>query len=191
MKGKPGRRCAQCRARFVPRASTLQTTCSPACALAWVRARPDRLDALRRRAEAKERREYRERTETPSQAATLAQTRFNQWIRWRDSELGCVSCGHPNDGSRQRVAGHYRPAGSNPALRYHEDNVHGQCGRCNTHLSANLAGYRVELVRRIGLARVEWLEGPHELPKRTREDFRAVEREYTRRLADLRRGRAA
>ena len=43
-------------------------------------------------------------------------------------------------------------------LRFHEDNVHKQCERCNTYWSGNLINYRIALVERIGVERVEFLE---------------------------------
>ena len=181
------RRCPVCRLKFEAKHTTLQIACSPACALEWVKTRPDRVEALRKRAEAKARREDREAVETPAEARKKAQAAFNTYIRERDRGLPCVSCGHPDDNTRQRHAGHYRPAGSNPALRFDERNCHGQCVRCNAYLSGNLAAYREELIRRIGLAEVERLEGPHDLPKRTVAIYREVTAVYRERLRTLKR----
>jgi hypothetical protein len=62
-------------------------------------------------------------------------------------------------------AGHYLPKGSNGNLRWNEDNCHKQCATCNNHLSGNLLQYRKTLVKKIGIDKVEWLEGPHEIAK--------------------------
>lgn len=179
------RRCAVCRARFEPRANALQSVCSPACALEWVKTRPERVAALRTAAARKERREYRAATETASQARAKAQKAFNEWVRERDQGLPCISCGHPDDGTRKRNAGHYRPAGTNPALRFHPMNVNSQCERCNSYLSGNLSEYRAGLIERIGIKSVEWLEGPHDLPHRTVEDYRRIAAEYRAMTRDL------
>jgi|TARA_R110000823_G_scaffold156964_1_gene287641 hypothetical protein len=87
----------------------------------------------------------------------LFQTVFNTYIRTRDKELPCVSCGKNND--KQFHAGHYRSVGSCPELRFEELNVWRQCATCNTYLHGNLIEYRKELINRIGVDKVEWLEG--------------------------------
>jgi hypothetical protein len=177
--------CRHCRARFVP-ANTLQVVCrSLVCVTEYGKTELARRARLRaRRAEA---REHRARLETRQQAAAKAQRAFNRMIRARDAGLPCVSCGHPDDGSRLRVASHYRPAGDNPALRFEPDNVHGACVRCNSWLSGNLAGYRAELVRRIGVERVEWLEGPHDLPHWRVEDLREMAARFAREAREVER----
>jgi hypothetical protein len=180
------RRCAICRKLFEPRVSSLQQICSPACAIEFAATRPERMDRIRKAAARRERREYRAATETPAQARQKAQAAFNAWVRTRDAGLPCISCGHPNDGTRKWNAGHYRPAGTNPALRFEPLNVHGQCERCNSYLSGNLADYRIGLIKRIGLEAVEWLEGPHELPRRTVAIYRTIAAEYRDRLKTAR-----
>jgi hypothetical protein len=88
----------------------------------------------------------------------IFQTVFNTYIRTRDKELPCVSCGKNNE--KQFHAGHYRSVGSCPELRFEELNVWRQCATCNTYLHGNLIEYRKELIKRIGVDQVEWLEGP-------------------------------
>lgn len=94
-----------------------------------------------------------------------AQKWFNKYIRLRDGAEPCISCRRFHDG--QYHAGHYRTVAAAPMLRFHEDNCHKQCAPCNNHLSGNLTQYRINLVAKIGLERVEWLEGPHEPAKYT------------------------
>ena len=169
--------CRLCKTRFEP-VRPLQAVCSVECSRQWANT-----DAARRRekaARAAARREARGRLETPSQAARKAQAVFNRWVRLMDRGMPCVSCGHPDDGTRQRHASHYRPAGPNPALRFEPSNTHSACSICNNHKSGNLTSYRLELIRRIGIERVEWLEGPHDLPHRTVADFREIQRHYAR-----------
>lgn len=112
-----------------------------------------------------------------------AQVSFNAWVRARDEGLPCISCGRFHEG--QNHAGHYRPAGSNPELRFEPDNCHLQCAPCNSHLSGNLTNYRPALIAKIGLERVEWLEGPHEPKRYRREDYQAIEAEYKSKLKKL------
>jgi hypothetical protein len=142
-----------------------------------LKARADKRKAASQR---RDQREARERIKTGPTLRKEAQAAFNAWVRARDVGKPCVSCGRPDDGHHQRHAGHYRSAGGHPALRFHPDNCHAQCATCNNHLSGNLVPYRAELIRRIGLARVEWLEGPHELPKLSRQELADIKAQYRR-----------
>ena len=115
--------------------------------------------------------------------AREAQTAFNAWIRARDEGLPCISCGRHHQG--QWHAGHYLSTGARPELRFTESNVHRQCAPCNTHLSGNAVLYRIGLINRIGSDAVEWLEGPHELPKWTADDYRAIRDTYRKKLKEM------
>lgn len=83
------------------------------------------------------------------------QTIFNKYIRLRDKNDPCISCGEAN---RTFHAGHYVAVGAKYGLRFNEDNVHKQCSRCNTFLHGNLINYRKNLIKKIGVDRVEALE---------------------------------
>lgn len=97
---------------------------------------------------------------TVSQLKAKAQKEFNKFIRLRDSEgdwFRCISCQMVKP-IEQMNAGHYLSAGHNTAVRFNEDNTNVQCIRCNFHLHGNQSNYRVGLVNKIGLQRVEALE---------------------------------
>ena len=110
-----------------------------------------------------------------------AQKAFNEFIHARDADKPCICCGqwpqsdHLKGGAWD--AGHYRSRGAAIDLAFHEDNVHRQLKRCNRR-AWDVAGYRAELVRRIGLEAVIALEGPHPLPHYTRDDLRRIRDEY-------------
>ena len=110
---------------------------------------------------------------------------FNKFIRLRDKGLPCVSCGHPDDGSRQRHASHYKSVGGNPALRFDLSNVNSSCSICNNYLSGNLVPYRVELIKRIGLAEVERLEGPQQPLKLTIPEIQELIKTYKQKCKEL------
>lgn len=82
-----------------------------------------------------------------------AQTTFNKWIRNRDKDLGCISCG-----AEVTEAGHYFSQGHYSSLRFNNINTNGQCTRCNRFLHGNLINYRKGLIKRYGHAKVERLE---------------------------------
>ncbi|WP_318357666.1 recombination protein NinG [Enterobacter sp.] len=118
-----------------------------------------------------------------------AQQAFNEFIRYRDRHLPCISCGRHHEG--QYHAGHFRTTGANPELRFDEDNVHKQCSPCNNHLSGNLIAYRPALISKIGQARFDVLMGPHELPKWKREDYIRIRDEYRAKLKAMKQEEAA
>ncbi|ERY01384.1 TPA: recombination protein NinG [Pseudomonas aeruginosa] len=174
----------ECGAKFIPQRLG-QRVCSPACALAT----KDKHQAPARKAIAdRERREIKARKEKlKSRAEHLkeCQAIFNQYIRLRDADKPCVSCGRPATWDGQWHASHYRSVGSTPALRFNPLNVHRACSICNSHLSGNIMGYRPELVRRIGEEAVLALEGPHEPLKLTIEDIKALKAKFRARVREL------
>lgn len=172
-----------CRASFVPRQS-FQTWCSPDCAVVIARRKQDK---QRKELAAIDRREIKVRKEKlKSRADHMKDTQkaFNAWVRERDANLPCISCGRHHQGKYD--AGHYRTVKSNPALRFEPLNCHKQCVPCNQHLSGNIVNYRVELVNRIGVAMIDWLEGPHEPKKYTIDDLKALTAEYRAKTRALR-----
>ena len=84
----------------------------------------------------------------------IAQRHVNEYIRLRDAGEPCISCGN----YRTLQAGHFIAAGSCDGLRFDLDNVNGQCKKCNYFLSGNQLEYRKNLLKKIGLKRVENLE---------------------------------
>lgn len=197
----PRRKCAnkECRQWFHS-VRNEQIVCSYECASAYGKeqARKAREDAQRKevkrqRQEAKEQRvqqaERRKAVKPLSHFVKQAQQAFNEFIRYRDRHLPCISCGRHHDG--QYHAGHYRTTGANPELRFNEDNCHRQCAPCNNHLSGNLTAYRPALIQKIGQNRFDALMGPHELPKWKRDDYIRIRDEYRVKLKELKQQEAA
>lgn len=143
--------------------------------------------ALARKAQEKEQRAKhradKERLKTKSDHTKDAQTAFNAYIRKRDEHLPCISCQRHHSG--QYHAGHYRSVGGNPELRFEPLNTHRQCQPCNTHLSGNLIDYRINLIKKIGQAKVDWLEGPHEPKRYTIDDLKDIKALYRKKLREL------
>lgn len=111
-----------------------------------------------------------------SELRRKAQTAFNAYIRERDAGEACISCGRFHDG--QWHAGHYLTTAAHPELRFDPRNCHKQCAPCNNHLSGNLVAFRKGLVQRYGQELVDWLEGPHEPLKLSREELIAEEAKW-------------
>ena len=179
---KPARRkCAHCREWFHP-AREGQVVCSFECASAigkkqTAKAREAaKARAVKRQRESEKegrqrRRAKREAFKTKAQWDKEAQSAFNRYIRIRDEGKPCVSCGSPLIGKSNYLTGsaidasHYRSRGAASHLKFNVFNVHSACTRCNRQLSGNAVEYRIHLIERIGLDRVERLEADNE-PRR-------------------------
>ena len=165
--------CKQCGTKFQP-ARPLQRVCSPICASRLVKdVTTEERETVKGRKEA---------IKSRADWASEAQAAFNAWIRARDADKPCISCGRHHTG--QYHAGHYLSRGARPELAYEPDNCHKQCAPCNTHLSGNVALYRVNLVKLIGLDRVEWLEGPHQAKHYSVDDLKEIKATYKRKLKE-------
>ena len=133
--------------------------------------------------ERKETKKAKEALLTHRDYLKIFQTVFNSYIRARDKDLPCISCGKNNE--KQFHAGHYRSVGSCPELRFEELNVWRQCATCNTYLHGNLIEYRKELIKRIGVEKVEWLEGYHPSNKMLIPEIKEKIKEYKAKINSL------
>lgn len=187
------RRCKICREWFIPKQS-FQNWCSPehGFELSEQRRNKDREKALaklkkenqEKEREAKDKLKSRKLAVKPlSYFTKQAQTAFNAFIRERDKDEPCISCGRFHEG--QYHAGHYRTTGANPELRFDEDNCHKQCAPCNNHLSGNIENYTPRLIEKIGQERFERLMGFHELPKWKRDDYERIRDHYRAKLKEM------
>lgn len=176
-----------CRASFVPQRLG-QVVCTYTCGLAIKELNQEK--ARKELAQAERRKIMARKEKLKSRADHLKDTQkaVNEFIRFRDKDLPCVSCGRFHEG--QWHAGHYRSVNGHPELRFEPLNIWRQCAPCNTHKSGDLLNYRLELVRRIGADLVDWLEGPHEPQRYTIEDLKAITAEYRAKTRELKRAAA-
>ena len=107
----------------------------------------------------------------------VTQRVVNDYIRERDYDLPCISCGTFD--TVQWEAGHYRSRGKASHLRYTEDNINKQCHHCNVQLSGNQQQYRIRLISKIGPERVEALENNNTPHRYTIEDLEAIRKHYS------------
>lgn len=143
------KKCRYCKELFTP-INSLQKNCfEPLCVSDWIN-------------EVKEKNWKRKKAKLKLDLMTiqdyvkLAQTVFNKFIRLRDKLSPCISCGKKINGVEH--ASHYLSAGGHSNVRFHEDNVWTSCYKCNVMLSGNQIEYRKQLINKIGVERVEWLE---------------------------------
>lgn len=171
--------CSICSAEFLPWSST-QKVCTQQCAIIHGKKSEDDKAAREQRKQAKlERAEWNKRkadSKPLKHWEDLTQRVVNDFVRERDRELPCVSCGTWE--TVQWEAGHYRSRGKASHLRYVEDNISKQCHHCNVHLSGNQQQYRINLIEKIGLQRVLALESNNTPHRYTREELERIRAHY-------------
>ena len=176
--------CKVCKTKFQPTRNLLSArVCSPICGMSLARSQRLKAEKVRQVKERRETKAKLEKLKSKSAWAREAQAAVNTFIRLRDKDLPCISCGRYHQGSYD--AGHYLSRGARPELRFDELNIHKQCVPCNQHLSGNIVLYRIALLEKIGAEGVAYLEGPHEPKKYTIEDLKAIKAEYTAKAKEL------
>lgn len=199
--------CVSCRGFFVPFQS-MQRACGPKCAEAWAKLKAAKRAERKAREEKRERKAKLQELKPLSYFVGITQAAFNGYCRERDRYQPCISCGTYEvtfESGGGWDAGHYRTVGACPELRFCELNVHKQCKSCNSGLRRNgkrvkavldperalsiRAAYRTNLIERIGLEKVEWLEGPHPPAKWTREELQQLAADYRAKTRELQKSR--
>ena len=89
--------------------------------------------------------------------AKEAKTICHFYIRQRDKDKGCISCGKPlKEGNTD--AGHLWPT-KYSNIRFNEFNVNGQCSRpCNKDKSGDINNYRINFVKRYSEEKLKELD---------------------------------
>lgn len=154
-------KCKNCGDKFVPRFNTMERYCwKPDCKTIEALQRLEKFKDQKAKEVKKFDREFiREKKlklKTHSDWLQELQKVVNTYIRKRDEKKQCISC--KNFLSGKFDAGHFYSVGSYPNLRFNEDNIHGQCVRCNRDLHGNLTEYRPRLIERIGEERMQALD---------------------------------
>ena len=166
------KKCKVCKNVFEP-TKPLQQVCGFECALEL--AKDKRIKTVR-----KEVKEAKQKLKSRSDWLKDTQVIFNKYIRLRDQNDGCISCGSTSASSYH--AGHYRSIGSAGHLRFNEHNCHRQCAACNTHLSGNLIRYRLGLIRKIGMELVETLESDNGTVKWSIDEIKLFKAQFSAKI---------
>lgn len=169
----------------------MQPVCSPRCAI-------EKVKSDKRKKNKANLKKFNLENRTKPQWIKVAQKPFNEFIRLDDVDKPCISCGrydheilYSGVGGKWDC-GHYLSVGARPELRFTKDNAHKQCKSCNGG-AGNITrkdftvtqAYRENLIIKIGLERVEWLEGPHPIPNWTIDDLKQIEIKYKKKLKML------
>lgn len=178
---KPVRRtCKICKTKFTATFDNVWWCCPEHGAQFGLQQLEKKLTKQRVEKEKAERGEWRKRKAAVKPLKhweDMTQRVVNDYIRERDHELPCISCGTFT--TVQWEAGHFRSRGKASHLRYVEDNINKQCHHCNVRLSGNQQQYRIHLVAKIGTERVEALENNNVPHRYTIEELEAIRKHYS------------
>ncbi len=155
------KRCKHCNKLFRPERNFVKC-CSYECTIDYVSNKDNLKELITDGKKIQKKQATKRKTEfkqsDKSHLKQVAQKTVNEYVRLRDKDLPCISCGHDFKNGRQMHCGHFRPMGNNQQLRYYTLNTFGQCSICNNHLSGNLIPYRENLIKKLGLEKVEQIE---------------------------------
>lgn len=134
----------------------------------------------------KKNKEEKESMKSISRLINEARTPFQRWIRFRDANEPCISCGTTK--AKIWHSGHYLKAELFTGVIFHEKNVNKQCERCNTFLNGNESEYRIGLVKKYGEKAVKELEEEANLKRQykfEREELKEIKERYQKLLKEI------
>lgn len=182
-------KCKVCGSYYTKTVSSLQKVCSVECAIKLsveqARKKREKLDKQARLASKKRLSTLKEKNKTKGQLIKEAQEVVNRYIRVRDEKKECISCGTPLISEKLGGgfdAGHFRSRGAAPHLRFYTLNIHGQCKRCNRYLGGNYHEYRIRLIERLGIKKVEEIEADNRDRKYTEDDLRRIKHIFNKKI---------
>jgi hypothetical protein len=167
------KKCKNCKAEFTPIRFNQKYCLEEPCIKVWVNSQKEKEWKTRKK-------EIKENLQTIQELTKLAQTYFNSFIRNRDRNKGCISCG--TQLGKKFDASHYYSAGGHCNVRFDEDNVHASCVYCNQFLHGNLLNYQIGLVKRIGERIFELNDRAHKTRKFTRDELKEIISTYKQKV---------
>jgi len=191
------KKCRICKTEYAP-FNSLQKVCSPGCAIELVKADQAKAEGCRAKERRKDTRRRKEALKTRSDRIEEAKTPCHTYIRTRDRDDPCISCGRYDWEIKERYtggkwdAGHYKSKGAFPELRFHPMNIHKQCKSCNggsgkyakkNHTVSQQ--YKENLIKKIGQDMVDWLDGPHGAQNWVIDDLIEIKQYYREQLKYL------
>lgn len=176
-------RCKKCKEKFEPK-RFLQKYCDKeACRDIEIKLTLEKVRKVKSNEEKKATKVLKESLKTKSDYVKILQILFNKYIRLRDKNLPCISCGRFD--VEEFHCGHYIPT-TYQYHRFSEDNCNKQCSYCNIYLRGNIIEYRKNLIKKIGLDGVEYLENTkHMMFDLTIEDLKKLIQVYKNKVKSL------
>ncbi len=172
------KRCKECSKLFVP-TRDMQPCCSFDCEILYATSSKNLKNLISdgEKLREKEARKKQRESKQNDKSFQLKETQkiVNEYVRLRDKNKPCVSCGTKK---AKWDAGHFFSQGGNSSIRFNTLNIHKQCFRCNRMLSGNLDEYKPVLLIKIGKSNFESLEAK-------RNDIAKYEIEYLHRIKSV------
>ena len=166
------RKCKYCLERYTPKYSTTEPCPKYECRLRHLEANTAKINRANKAIA---------RNEIKSYAQRLGEAKkvFQRWIRLRDKDKPCISCGSIS--STVWDGGHFKKAELYSGVIFNEYNVNIQCGKCNRFLGGNELNYRTGLIAKIGeqaVLNLEHLAEMSRMKKYTNEDLEEIKLKY-------------
>jgi len=176
------KKCKVCLEKFTP-TQFAQVVCNYKCAIQHSK----NLKKIKEQKEWKaEKSVLKDKLKTLGQFEAEAKTSFQKWVRMRDKDMPCISCGVKDtdlfDG------GHYFKAELFSGLIFDERNCHKQCRKCNRFLNGNELQYRSGLIKRYGIdfvTNLESISDSKRVYKYSREELIAKKIQYDLKIKEL------
>lgn len=170
-------RCKHCKKKFEAIHFNQKYCTDPECIKVWIaKAKETQWKKRKKR--------MKEQLKTTSDYVKEAQKWVNKFVRLRDKDKGCVSCGAPL--LNKYDAGHFFSAGGHGSVRFDLRNIHAQCTFCNQWQHGNLFNYHKELLNRIGSEEFNKLEmkskGVH---KHDQEELKSLIKEFKQKCKEI------
>jgi hypothetical protein len=166
------RKCKYCLERYTPKYSTTEPCPKYECRLQHLEANVAKINRANKAT-------ARDSIKSYAQRLGEAKKVFQKWIRLRDKDKPCISCGSIS--STVWDGGHFKKAELYSGVIFHEYNVNIQCGKCNRFLGGNELNYRTGLIAKIGeeaVLNLEHLAEMSRMKKYTNEELEEIKLKY-------------
>ena len=178
--------CKICKIKQVARLGAI--VCGLECALKYQTIASNKAARAESRRVKIDDRERRDKLKTLSQYADEAQAVVNQYVKYRDWGLNCISCDKPHKFDVTRNASHLKSRGSNSFLRFNLWNIHMACVQCNMHKGGNISEYYPRLVAKIGQEKVDFLNTAPKSREYSKEYCLRLKRIFTKKVKRIKNG---
>lgn len=178
------KKCKNCQSKFNPKLFNQKYCLKDDCISVMTKEAIQKANEKKKKEWNKRKSKLKESVKTHKDYLRDLQIVFNKFIRLRDKDKGCISCGKELKGKSD--AGHFYSVGSSPSVRFNELNVHGQCVYCNQHLHGNIHAYTELLPQRIGVPMFQQLKRlRNESNKYTIEELKELKEHYKNKIKYL------
>lgn len=173
---------SKCKEHFIPQ-RPLQQVCNYMCATGYAQ---DKIEQKAKREFDVKIAVMKMGLKKLSEYEAEARKEFQTYIRLRDRNQPCISCGCLQ--AKQWDGGHFLKAELFTGLIFNENNCHKQCSRCNDIFSGNELEYRDGLIKRYGyhfVLKLEKEKDKHRVYKFTKDELIQIKFKYKQKIKEL------